>query len=90
MASSLSYLAECVSAQDNQAEAESLFKRALAIREKTLGPDHPDVAASLESYATLLRKTHRASEAITMEKRARVIKSRSDREDLRSCPKLVR
>jgi tetratricopeptide repeat protein len=90
VASSLSYLAECVSAQDNRAEAESLFNRSLAIREKTLGPNHPDVAASLESYAILLRKTNRASEATGMEERARVIKARTARLGSRSCPKLVR
>jgi len=28
-----------------------MFKRALAIREKTLGPEHPDVAGSLNILA---------------------------------------
>jgi hypothetical protein len=32
--------------QGRHAEAEPIFARALAIREKALGPDHPDVAES--------------------------------------------
>jgi tetratricopeptide (TPR) repeat protein len=33
--------------QGRYAQAEPLFKRSLAIKEKALGPDHPDVATSL-------------------------------------------
>ena len=33
--------------------AEPLYKRALAIREKILGPAHPHVAASLNNLAAL-------------------------------------
>ena len=36
------------------AGAEPLFRRALAMREKALGPDHPDVAISLNNLASLL------------------------------------
>src|SRR5271157_2209273 len=39
------------------AGAEPLVRRALAIREKALGPDHPDVAACLNNLASLLRTT---------------------------------
>ena len=35
------------------AKAEPLFQRALAIREKALGPDHPDVAETLGALARL-------------------------------------
>lgn len=35
------------------AESERLLQRALVIREKTLGPEHPDVALSLHKLATL-------------------------------------
>ncbi|AOS83271.1 hypothetical protein BIU88_03405 [Chlorobaculum limnaeum] len=35
-------------------EAEPLFRRALTIGEKTLGPNHPDVAASRNNLALLL------------------------------------
>lgn len=37
------------------AGAEPLFRRALAINEKAVGPDHPDVATDLDNLALLLR-----------------------------------
>ena len=36
-------------------DAEPLCKRALTIREETLGPRHPDVASSLNNLAGLLK-----------------------------------
>jgi hypothetical protein len=39
--------------QGRYPEAEPLAKRALAIREKVLGPDHPDLAQSLNNLAML-------------------------------------
>lgn len=42
-------------AQGNYAEAERLYKRSQAIREKVLGPDHPDVASVLNNRAELLQ-----------------------------------
>ena len=42
-ATSLNNLAVLYAAQGRYAEAEPLYKRALGIREKALGPDHPDV-----------------------------------------------
>ena len=47
-----------------------------AIREKALGPDHPDVAKGLESYAVLLRETGRSEEAQEMEARAQAIRAK--------------
>ena len=44
VATSLNNLAELYRAQGRYAETEPLHKRALAIGEKALGPDHPDVA----------------------------------------------
>ncbi len=58
------------SPQGKYAEAEPLHQRALAIREKALGPEHPHVAQTLENYAVLLRQTARADEAERMEARA--------------------
>ena len=49
--------------------------RALAIREKVLDPEHPDVAQSLENYAALLRKTGRGNEAAWIEARAKAIRA---------------
>ena len=57
-------------AQGKYAKAEPLHKRALAIREKALRPDHPSLSGALENYATLLRKTGRSAEATKMEARA--------------------
>ncbi len=38
-------------AQNRYAEAEPMFQRSLAIREKTLGPWHSDVAPALDNLA---------------------------------------
>ena len=79
------------------AEAESLNKRDLAIREKVLGPEHPGVAQSLENYAALVRKTGRGNEAAMLEACAKAIRARTHRtikssEDVRtlSCPVLAK
>ena len=42
-------------------EAGPLYDRSLAIREKALGPDHPDVAVSLNNRAGLLSAQVRAA-----------------------------
>lgn len=38
------------------AEAEPKYLRSLAIRESVRGPDHPDVATSLNNLASLLHR----------------------------------
>ena len=43
--------------------------------QKVLGPNHPDVAASLEGYAYLLSMTYREAEAEHMKTCARAIRS---------------
>ena len=40
--------------QGNFAEAERLYERCQAIDEKVLGPDHPDLATTLNNRAALL------------------------------------
>lgn len=40
--------------QGKYAEAEPLSERSQAIREKALGPEHPNVAVSLRNRAALL------------------------------------
>jgi hypothetical protein len=42
--------------------AEPLYLRSLAIREKQLGPDHPDTGGSLNNLAGLYYSTDRYSE----------------------------
>ena len=70
---SLNNLATLYQGQDHHAEAEPLQQRALAIREKTLGPEHPLVAQSLENYAAVLRKNGRDERAAMMEAHAKTI-----------------
>ena len=47
----------------NHAQAEALFKRALALAETTLGPDHPEVAMTLIRLALLQIQQKRYGEA---------------------------
>ena len=42
------------------------------------GPEHPDVATTLENYAALLRQTARADEAERMEARAKAIRAKPE------------
>ncbi len=57
-------------------QAEPLYRRSLAIWEEALGPEHPNVATSLENYAALLRATGHTAEADKMEARAKAIRAR--------------
>jgi tetratricopeptide (TPR) repeat protein len=60
-------------AQGRYAEAEPLFKRALAIMEKALRPDHPDVANFLNNLASLYQAQRRYAEAEPLYKRSLAI-----------------
>jgi tetratricopeptide (TPR) repeat protein len=51
-------------------EATPLAQRALAIREKALGADHPNVATSLNNLANLYQAQGRFSEAMSLAQRA--------------------
>ena len=51
----LNNLAGLLQATNRLAEAEPLLRRALAIDEKSFGPDHPKVAVRLNNLALLLR-----------------------------------
>ena len=76
MATSLNRLAALYYSQGKYNEAEPLYRRALSIWEKALGPEHPDVATVLENYALLLRKTNREAQAEELEARARAIRAK--------------
>jgi tetratricopeptide (TPR) repeat protein len=54
-----------------------LSHRALAIDEKNLGPEHPNVASDLNNLADLLRATNRFAEAETLMRRALTIDDKS-------------
>jgi CHAT domain-containing protein len=58
-------------------EAIPLAQRALVIREKTLGPDHLDVATSLKTLALLYDKQARYADAEPMYKRALAIRAKA-------------
>ena len=53
MARSLDQLALYVDRQGRWAEADSLYREALAMRRRLLGDEHPDVAATMNNLATV-------------------------------------
>ena len=53
-----------------RAEARRLKERALAIREEAMGPEHPEVATSLNSLAMLLDDLGERTEARRLLERA--------------------
>ena len=63
--------------QGRYAEAEPLYKRALAISEKALGPEHPDVAIRLNNLAVLYWAQGRYAEAEPLLKRALAIREKA-------------
>jgi tetratricopeptide (TPR) repeat protein len=79
--------------QKHHAEAEPLYQRVLAILEKALGPDHPDVATTLDNLAIVYRVGHRLDEAIQTYKRVLTIREKAlgpDHLDLRSLARAAR
>ncbi len=63
--------------------AQGRYQEALPFAEITLrwsrrefGPDHPQVAMSLENYAALLRKSGRTTEADRLEARVKAIRAK--------------
>ncbi len=56
------------------AEAERLYRRSLAIREKALGPDHPEVATSLDNLAELYQAQGKYAEAEPLLQRSLAIR----------------
>jgi tetratricopeptide (TPR) repeat protein len=56
---------------------DELAKRALAISEKALGPDHPDVATSLNNLALLYRNQGRYADAEPLYKRSLAIREKA-------------
>jgi tetratricopeptide (TPR) repeat protein len=59
--------------QGKYAEAEPLFKRALAIFEKAIGADHPKTAARLNNLAELYKAQGKYADAEPLHKRALAI-----------------
>jgi tetratricopeptide (TPR) repeat protein len=57
-------------------EATPLAQRALTIREKALSPDHPDIAGSLNSLASLYRAQGRYADAESLFDRSLAIREK--------------
>jgi tetratricopeptide (TPR) repeat protein len=77
VARDLNNLAELLRATNRLAEAEPLCRRALAIYEKSFGPEHPNVARDLNNLAELLSDTNRLAEAEPLYRRALAIDEKS-------------
>ena len=77
VALSLEHLAETYQAEGFDSEAESLYKRALAIREKTPTPNRPATVELLGHYAAFLSKSGRTTEAEALTARARSLRDGS-------------
>jgi tetratricopeptide (TPR) repeat protein len=59
------------------AEAEPLLKRALAVDEKALGPDHPETAVVLNNLSALYRAQGQYAQAETLCKRSLAIREKA-------------
>ena len=58
-------------------QAESFYKKVLAVREKTLGPEHPDTASSLSGLALLYRAMGKYQKAEQLYERALTINEKN-------------
>ncbi len=74
LAASLSDEARLYYQQGENDQAEQLYRRSLAIREKALGPDHPDVATSLDNLAELYQAQGKYAEAEPLLQRSLAIR----------------
>ena len=70
-------MASLYGSQGLYSKAEPLVKRALAIDEKTLGPEHPDTAQSLNDLAVLYKSQGLYSNAEPLYQRALVIREKA-------------
>jgi tetratricopeptide (TPR) repeat protein/predicted Ser/Thr protein kinase len=58
-------------------EAEDLYRRAIGIRERSFGPDHALVSASVHNLGEALRRRHAYPEALAQFERAMAIKEQA-------------
>ena len=76
MATTLNNLALIYQAQGRHKEAQPLHRRALAIAEKSLGPDHPNIVKFLSNLAALYEKMGKPREATGFSARAEAMEKR--------------
>jgi tetratricopeptide (TPR) repeat protein len=69
----LSSLAQTQTTLGDYNEAVSIYQRLLAVQDKTLGTDSPEVAATMSKLAFAFRKTGRKSEAQALEDRSKAL-----------------
>ena len=69
--------ASCFRTRTASPRPSRCMRRALAIDEKSYGPDHPDVAIRLNNLALLLQATNRLAEAEPLMRRALAIDEKS-------------
>jgi hypothetical protein len=67
VAASANELALLYNCEEKYADAEIFYKKAIQIREKNLGPEHPDVIRTREIYAAMLRHEGHKTEAHAIE-----------------------
>ena len=72
----LNNLAGLYYSQGKYAETEPLYKRSLQIREKTLGPEHINVAVVCENLGKLYSQIGKKDKAEKLKARARKIRSK--------------
>ena len=60
------------------AQAEPLYQRAIAILDKSLPPDHPNLAVVRENYAAVLDRLGRGDEAAALRAQAAAIRQRRE------------
>ena len=70
MAVTCNNLAALSYAKGDETEADRLYRRALTIKEKVLGPEHPDVAMTLNNLAVLYKAAGNYAEAEPLYQRA--------------------
>lgn len=63
LACALHNLATLYHVQKKFENAESNYERAMKMKQKLFGPDHPETLSLLKSYANLLKSTHREEQA---------------------------
>ena len=78
VAYSLNNLAVLHNAQGKYDQAELLYKRSLAIKEKAFGLEHADVAQVLEDYGGFLKATQRVDQGQAMLDRAAAIRKKNE------------
>ena len=76
MAISLNNLANLYIVQARYKDAEPLYKRSLAILERKVGPNHPNIVQILNNMAALYENMGKMKEAAELLERAEAMKKR--------------